>query len=103
MGLQRHPTGMQATGGHKSGRPGSEGGERLWVQEGVGVIRSEADIEPLQTKVAEFQSRIVERALEFSCVGAVRHADDLAYRSTPAAKGRRRRSTSRAPETGSVG
>jgi uroporphyrinogen decarboxylase len=38
-------------------------------------------VERLHAKIAEIQTRTVERALEYPCVGLVWHADDMAYRT----------------------
>jgi uroporphyrinogen decarboxylase len=38
-------------------------------------------VERLHARIAEFQTRTVERALEYPCVGLVWHADDMAYRT----------------------
>jgi len=40
-----------------------------------------AFIAQLHAKIAEIQARTVERALEYKCVGAIWHADDMAYRT----------------------
>lgn len=38
-------------------------------------------VERLHAKIAQIQTRTVERALEYPCVGLVWHADDMAYRT----------------------
>jgi uroporphyrinogen decarboxylase len=38
-------------------------------------------VERLHSKIASIQTRTVERALEYPCVGLVWHADDMAYRT----------------------
>jgi uroporphyrinogen decarboxylase len=38
-------------------------------------------VERIHQKIADFQARTVERALEYPCVGLVWHADDMAYRT----------------------
>ena len=40
-----------------------------------------AMVEELHARIARIQMGIVERALEHKCVGAIRHADDMAYRT----------------------
>jgi uroporphyrinogen decarboxylase len=47
------------------------------------LVDQPALIEQLHARIATYQSRVVERALEFKGLGAVFHADDMAYRSGP--------------------
>jgi len=45
------------------------------------LVDQPALIERLHAKIAEFQERVVERALEFKSLGLVFHADDMAFRT----------------------
>ena len=45
------------------------------------LVDQPALVERLHAKIAEIQARVVERALEYRCVGLVWHADDMAYRT----------------------
>jgi len=47
------------------------------------LVDQPALIERLYARIADFQSRVVERALEHKSVGLIWHADDMAYKTGP--------------------